>query len=95
MALPMYVIERSEVCNLTNDNTIDSCSDTFESVASNLEENTSQALSWLKHSNMFHEKSDNYNLKFKESVNVTSNKKLLMVTIVYLFMSASYGFPAK
>ena len=33
-----YIVEHSEVCNFADDNTIFSCDNTFESVASNLQE---------------------------------------------------------
>ena len=49
----IYIVEHSEVCNLADDNTIFSCDDTFESVASNLEEeDMSQAISWFKTNQM-------------------------------------------
>ena len=44
----IYIVEHSEVCNFADDNTIFSCDDTFESVASNLEQDMSQAISWFK-----------------------------------------------
>ena len=44
----IYIVEHWEVCNFADDNTISSCGDTFESVASNLEEDMSQAISWFK-----------------------------------------------
>ena len=40
----IYNIEHSEVCNFADDNTIYSCGDSFESVASNLEADMSQAV---------------------------------------------------
>ena len=48
----IYIVEHSEVCNFADDNTIFSCDDTFESVASNLEEDMSQAISWFKTNQM-------------------------------------------
>ena len=40
------------MCNFADDNTIFSCDDTFESVASNLEQDMSQAISWFKTNQM-------------------------------------------
>ena len=40
----IYIVEHSEVCNFADDDTIFSCDDTFEGVASNLEEDMSQAI---------------------------------------------------
>ena len=48
----IYIVEHSEVCNFADDNTIFSCDDTFESVASNLEQDMSQAISWFKTNQM-------------------------------------------
>ena len=48
----IYIVEHLEVCNFADDNTIFSCDDTFESVASNLEEDMSQAISWFKTNQM-------------------------------------------
>ena len=42
----------SEVCNFADDNTIFACDETFESEASNLEEDMSHAISWFKSSQM-------------------------------------------
>ena len=50
----IYIVEHSEVCDFADDNTIVSCDDTFESVASNLEEDLSQAISWFK-TNQIHQ----------------------------------------
>ncbi len=44
----IYIVEHSEVLNFTDDNTIFSCEDTFENVASNLEPDMTQAISWFK-----------------------------------------------
>ena len=48
----IYIVEHSEVCNFADDNTIFSCDDTFESVASNLKQDMSQAISWFKTNQM-------------------------------------------
>ena len=48
----IYIVEHLEVCNFPDDNTIFSCDDTFESVASNLEQDMSQAVSWFKTNQM-------------------------------------------
>ena len=40
----IYIVEHSKVCNFTDDNTMSSCVDTLESVASNLDENVSSDL---------------------------------------------------
>ena len=49
----IYIVEHSEVWNFADDNAIFSCDDdTFESVASNLEEDLSQAISWFKANKM-------------------------------------------
>ena len=40
------------MCNFADDNTIFSCDDTFESLASNLEQDMSQAISWFKTNQM-------------------------------------------
>ena len=48
----IYIVEHSEVYNFADDNTIFSCDDTFESVASNLEQDMSQAISWFKTNQM-------------------------------------------
>ena len=42
------IVEHSELCNFADDDTIFSCDETFESVASNLEEDMSQAISCFK-----------------------------------------------
>ena len=48
----IYIVEHSEVCNFADDKTIFSCDDTFDSVASNLEQDMSQAISWFKTNQM-------------------------------------------
>ena len=48
----IYIVQHSEVCNFADDNTIFSCDDNFENVASNLEEDMSQAISWFKTNHM-------------------------------------------
>ena len=90
----IYIVEHSDVCNFADDNTIFSCDDTFESVASNLEEDMSQAISWFKTNQMvanlskFHvmllglKTDDNIVLDIgKVSIDVVSSVKLLGITI--------------
>ena len=46
------MIEQSEVCNFTDDNTILSCGNSFEDVAPSLEEDISRSMSWFKTNQM-------------------------------------------
>ena len=48
----IYIMEQSEVCNFADDNTIFSCDNSFEVVASSLEEDMSGLLSWFKTNQM-------------------------------------------
>ena len=90
----IYIVEHSEVCNFADDNTTFSCDDTFESVASNLEEDMSQAISWFKANQMVANPSefqvmllglktdDNIVLDIaKVSIDVVSSVKSLGITI--------------
>ena len=90
----IYIVEHSEVCNFADDNAIFSCDDdTFESVASNLEEDLSQAISWFKANKMVVNQSkflvmllglkidDNIVLDIGNvSIDVVSSVKLLGIT---------------
>ena len=82
------------MCNFADDNTIFSCNDTFECLASNLEEDMSQAISWFKSNQMVANPSkfqvmllglktdDNIVLDIgKVSIDVVSSVKLLGITI--------------
>ena len=90
----IYIVEHSEVCNFADDNTIFSCDDTFESVASNREEDMSQAISWFKTNQMAANSSkfqvmllglmtdDNFVLDIgKVSIDLVSSVKLFGITI--------------
>ena len=90
----IYFVEHSEGCNFADDDTIPSCEETFESVASNLEEDMSRAISWLKTNQMVANPSkfqvmllglktdDNIVLDIgKVSIDVVSSVKLLGITI--------------
>ena len=47
-----YIIKQSEVCNFADDNTVFSCGNSFEVVASNLEEDVSKLMYWCKTNQM-------------------------------------------
>ena len=47
-----FTIEQSEVCNFANDNTIFSCGNSFEVVASSLEGDMFKPMSWFKTNQM-------------------------------------------
>ena len=47
-----YIIKQLEVCNFADDNSIFSCGNSFEVVASNLEEGMSKSIHWLKTNQM-------------------------------------------
>ena len=65
----IYNIEHSEVCKFSDDNGIYSCGDSFESVASDLEDDMSQAMSWFKTNQMVANPS-----KFQVMLNGLNNK---------------------
>ena len=48
----IYTIEKSEVCNFADDNTIFSCGNSFEAVASSIKVNMSKSMSWPKTNQM-------------------------------------------
>ena len=48
----IYIIKQSEVCNFTDDNILLSCGNSFEVVASSLEEDVSKSMYWLKTNQM-------------------------------------------
>ena len=48
----IYIIEKSEVCNFADDNTIFSCGNSFEVVAPSLKEDMSRSMSWFKTNRM-------------------------------------------
>ena len=48
----IYFIKQSEVCNFADDNTLFSCGDSFEVVASSLDENMSISIYWFKTNQM-------------------------------------------
>ena len=48
----IYIIEQSEVCNFADNNTLFSCGNSFEVVASNLEEDMSKSVYWFKTNQM-------------------------------------------
>ena len=90
----IYIVEHSEVCNFADDNTIFSCDDTFESVASNLKQDMSQAISGFKTNQMVANPSkcqvmllglrtdDSIVLDIgNASIDVVSSVKLLEITI--------------
>ena len=90
----IYIVKHSEVCNFADDNTIFSCDDTIESVASKLQEDMSQAISWFKTNQMVANPSkfqvmllglrtdDNIALDIGNvSIDVVSSVKLLGITI--------------
>ena len=48
----IYIIKQSEVCSFADDNTLFSCGNSFEVVASNLEEDMSKSVYWFKTNQM-------------------------------------------
>ena len=47
-----YIVKQSEVCNFADDNLISSCGNSFEVVASSLEEDMSKLMHWCKTNQM-------------------------------------------
>ena len=48
----IYIVKQSEVCNFADDNTLFSCSNSFEVVVSSLEEDLSKSMHWFKTNQM-------------------------------------------
>ena len=48
----VYIIEQLEACNFADDSTIFFCGNSFEVVASSLEEDMSKSMSWFKTNQM-------------------------------------------